>query len=116
MPWTTENKNKINTFLKELGLFILSILKWLVFGNVAIYVATRVINFINDPYMEDEWTSGSYYRDSLLEMFIQTVAFMILFGLVVSMYKLLFKKNYKWQTWTIFVVSLIITLIGVFLS
>lgn len=95
--------------------FILDIIKWFVFGNVGVYVATRVINFFNDPYMED-WSSTGHYRDSLFEMMFQTVAFMIIFGLLVSMYKILFKQNYKWQTLVVFVVSLVITLMGIFLS
>ena len=100
-------------FFIEIGLFLLSIIKWFIFGNVAIYVATRIINFMNDPYMEDMSSTG-FYREKLFPMFLQVISFMIVFGLVVSMFKILFKKDYKWQTIMIFIWTLSVILIAVF--
>ena len=97
----------------EIGQYLIRVIKWLVFGNVAIYVATRIINFIEDPYMEDIVSSG-YYRDELLTMFIQSILFLIAFSLVVSLFKILFKKDFKWQTLFTFSFTLVIVLFGIF--
>ena len=97
--------------LVEILQFILNILKWLVFSNVAIYAASRVAMFLSDPYMEHEGTG--FYRDDLLVMFAQATAFTVIAGLVISMYKILFKQNYKWQTIVTFIVTLVIVLMGV---
>jgi len=99
--------------LLEIGQYFIRIMKWLVFGNVAIYVATRIINFIEDPYMEDMVSSG-YYREELLTMFIQSILFLIAFSLVVSLFKILFKKDYEWQTLFTFTFTLTIVLMGIF--
>lgn len=109
----TETRVKVKKTLKEISLYIFTTIKWLLFGNAAIYVATRLINFVTDPYMED-WTVNGYYKDEILTMFIQTILFMVIFGMIVSLYKLLFKKSYTWQTVFTFIVTAIILLFGIF--
>ena len=108
-----KTRKGFKNILVEIGLFFLSIIKWFIFGNVAIYVSTRAINFFEDPYMEDGSFSG-YYQEELLIMAIQTLFFILLFSLLVSLYKLLFKKDYRWQTFFILIVTLAFTVYGVF--
>lgn len=111
------NEDKTSNGFKKLLVsilsFVLSILKWVAFSNVAIYVATRIINFWNDPYMEEYNISG-YYRDELFAMFTQACLFLITFGFIVSLYKLLFMRNYKWQTWVVFISTGSLVIYGVF--
>jgi hypothetical protein len=104
---------RIGNRVVEFLLLVWRFIKWFVFGNVAIYVATRVINFLEDPYMDD-WSISGYYQDELLIMAIQTIFFILLFSLLVSLYKLLFKKDYRWQTFFVIIVSMIFVIYGVF--
>ncbi len=103
----------IITRLKEALYLLIGFIKWLIFGNVAIYAATRVINFFHDPYMEELSGMTGSYSTELLPMFTQTLTFMIIFGLVVSTYRVLFKKNYTWQNIFVLAVTLVIVLIGI---
>ena len=106
---------KFKKIVLDILKYLLTAVKWFVFGNVAIYVATRVINFIEDPYMRDAYFYhlGSY-KDDLGTMAIQVFAFMIIFGLLISMYRLMFKRDYKWQNLFTFLSCLIFTIIAVF--
>lgn len=99
---------------REILTYILNFFKWVFYNLILIYAGQRVVNFLNDPYLEDSYNEP-FTSDVFIVMLVQSLGFLVIGGLVVSGYKLLFKRKYTWQNIFTFVITLIIVLIGVFL-
>jgi len=80
--------------LKTVGKWIGMIVKYEFFSFWLVYVGTRVANFLEDPYLaDDDYTPWVW--DDLAVMFVQSLAFLLLFVTTRAFYRLFFKKDYR---------------------